>query len=169
MPLKNKQVNPSHLQQAFRLHQQGQFDRAALCYAAILKAQPNHFEAMHLLGVLRYQQGRQAEALDKIQTALKWKPTSAEALSNLGVVFTALGQPEEALASYDKAIAIRPDYTDALYNRGMALQDLKRPAEGAGQLRQGNRHQARLRRRALQPRHGAPRPQAARGGAGQLR
>ena len=130
MPLENKQVDPSHkLQQALRLHQQGQFDQAALCYAAILKAQPNHFDAMHLLGVLRYHQGRHAEALDKIQTALKWKPTSAEALSNLGLVFGALRQPEEALASYDKALAIRPDYAEALNNRGNALQDLRRPEE----------------------------------------
>ena len=130
MLFKNKQANPSDmLQQALRLHQQGQFDQAALCYAAILEAQANHFDAMHLLGVLRYQQGRQAEALDKIQTALKWKPTSAEALSDLGLVFGALRQPEEALASYDKALAIRPDYAEALNNRGNALRDLKRPEE----------------------------------------
>jgi tetratricopeptide (TPR) repeat protein len=130
MLLQDKQADPSQrLQQALRLHQQGQFDEAALCCAAILKAQLNHFDAMHLLGVLHYQQGRQAEALDKIQTALKWKPTSAEALSDLGLVFGALGQPNEALASYDKALAIRPDYAEALSNRGNALQNLKRSEE----------------------------------------
>lgn len=125
MELENKRADPS-LQQALRLHQHGQFDEAALCYAAILKTHSFHFDAMHLLGVLRYQGGHHADALAKIQTALNWRPASAEALSNLGLVFEALGQPEEALASYDRALAVRPDYAQALNNRGVVLRLLKR-------------------------------------------
>ena len=130
MPLANKQADSSQrLQQALQLHKHGQFDQAALCYEAILKTEPTHFDAMHLLGVLRSQQGLHAEALVKIQTALKWRPTSAEALSNLGLVFLALAQPEEALASYDKALALRPNYAEALNHRGGALLALGRPEE----------------------------------------
>ena len=54
------------LNTALQLHQGGKLDQAALHYAAILEAQPQHFDAMHLLGVVRSQQGRDAEALDKI-------------------------------------------------------------------------------------------------------
>src|SRR5260370_827438 len=129
-PIRHKQANPSQgLDTALRLHQEGKLEEAALHYAAILTAQPNQFDAMHLLGVARFQQGRLAEGPEKIQSALKLQPTNAEALSNLGLVLVKLGRPKEALASYDQALAIRPDYAEALNNRGMALLDLKRPEE----------------------------------------
>src|SRR5262245_30215375 len=115
------------LQQAVQRHQQGRFDEAEQSYQAILAAQPNHFDAKHLLGVLRYQQGRHAEALDHISAALKLQPNSAVALSNLGLVLSRLGRPAEALACYDQALAIKPDDADALSNRGNALLDPKRP------------------------------------------
>jgi tetratricopeptide (TPR) repeat protein len=117
------------LQQAVQRHQQGRFDEAEESYQAILAAQPNHFDARHLLGVLRYQQGRNTEALDCISAALKLQPNSAAALSNLGLVLSRLGRPEEALASYEKALAIKPDYSEAHNNRGNALLELKRPEE----------------------------------------
>jgi tetratricopeptide (TPR) repeat protein len=117
------------LQQAVQLHQQGRLDRAERHYKGILAAQPNHFDAKHLLGVLRYQQGRNQEALDHISAALKLNPNSAAALSNFGLVLEKLGRPADALASYDKALALKPDYAEALNNRGIALVDLKRPAD----------------------------------------
>jgi tetratricopeptide (TPR) repeat protein len=127
MAIQDKQANPTQkLQEAVQLHQQRQFDQAALHYVAILKAQPEHFDAMHLLGVVRSQQGRHAEALDKIQAALKLNPASAEALSNLGLVLKKMNRRDEALASYDKALEIRPDFVDALNNRGNTLLELKR-------------------------------------------
>ena len=130
MALQNKRASLSQrLQQAVQAHQQGQLDQAALYYAAILKTEPNHFDAMHLLGVARLQQDRNAEGLDKIQAALRLKPASVEALLNLGLVLRKLGRLEEAVASYDKALALRPDFVYALCNRGVTLQDLKRPEE----------------------------------------
>jgi tetratricopeptide (TPR) repeat protein len=117
------------LQQGVRLHQQGQYDQAALHYAAILAVHPAHFDATHLLGVVRLQQGRASEASENIQAALKINPRSAEAWSNLGIAFANLGRAAEALASYDKALAIRPAYADALYNRAAALRELRRSEE----------------------------------------
>lgn len=38
------------LQQAVQLHQQGRLDQAEHHYKGILAAQPNHFDAKHLLG-----------------------------------------------------------------------------------------------------------------------
>jgi tetratricopeptide (TPR) repeat protein len=116
-------------QQALQLHQQGRLDRAEHHYKAILAAQPNHFDAKHLLGVLRYQQGRNQEALEHISAALKLNPNSAAALSNFGLVLEKLGRSADALASYDKALALKPDYAEALNNRGIALRNLKRPAD----------------------------------------
>ena len=117
------------IQRAAQLHQQGQLDEAETLYTAILSTQPGHFDALHLLGVLRFQRGRNAEALDLIRAALNLEPNAVAALSNIGLVHAKLNQPERALASYDKALAVKPDYAEALYNRGLALIALDRAEE----------------------------------------
>ena len=72
------------------------------------RAKPRHFEARHLLGILRSQQGRADEALDLIAAALEVKPDHPDALYNRGNVLAQLDRYEEALASYDAALAVQP-------------------------------------------------------------
>jgi tetratricopeptide (TPR) repeat protein len=117
------------LARAIALHQKGELPEAEHLYSAILEVRPDHFDAKHLLGVVRHQQGRDHEALDMIGSALKRNPGSAEALSNQGAVLQRLGRHEEALEVYDRALAIRPDYPEALGNRGNALLELRRCEE----------------------------------------
>ena len=95
----------------------------------IIAAEPTCFTANHLLGAIRFQQGRNAEALQLIGTALKTDPDAIEALSFYGLVLQTAGRPQEALASYDKALALEPGNAATLYNRGTVLQGLKRFAE----------------------------------------
>src|ERR1700722_8734332 len=49
---------------------EGRWREAETLYGRILKVRPRHFDALHLLGVLREQQGRSAEALGLIASAL---------------------------------------------------------------------------------------------------
>jgi protein O-GlcNAc transferase len=129
-PIRSKPSKAAQaLQQAVQFHRQDRLDEAARLYRTVLAAQPNHFDARHLLGVLRYQQGRLTEALDHMSAALKSNPNAAAALSNRGLVLAKLGRTKDALASFDRAVALRPDYTEALNNRGNVLQDLKQPKE----------------------------------------
>jgi tetratricopeptide (TPR) repeat protein len=114
------------LQNAIDLHQRGRLVEAERIYRNILKASRNHFDAQHLLGILKHEQGRNAEALGLIGGALKKKPNEAAALANYGVVCNALKRFDEALACYDKAVALKPDFAEAFYNRGNALRELKR-------------------------------------------
>ncbi len=114
------------LKRAAGSYQAGHFDEAEAHCRAILRAHANHFDALHLLAVVRAGLGRLQEALASYDKALRIKPDNAEALNNRGVTLQDLSRFEDALASYDKALAIKPDYAEALYNRGNALQDLKR-------------------------------------------
>jgi protein O-GlcNAc transferase len=114
------------LQQAVQFHHSGALDQAETLYRSVLEAQPGNFDAMHLLGVLRNQQGRNVEAHDLISAALKVNPRSASAFLNLGAVLCGLGRFGEAVASYDRAIRLKPDYAEAYSNRGAALFELKR-------------------------------------------
>jgi protein O-GlcNAc transferase len=119
----------STLSQALALHQAGRLAEAEQTYRQILKAQANHFDCLHLLGVIFSQRGNHAEAVRQIDVALKINPKAAPAHNNRGNVLRELKRLEEALASYDRALALKPDYAEAFNNRGIALQELKRLEE----------------------------------------
>ena len=114
--------------QALQLLRAGKLAEAEQLYLEIIKAQPGNAGARHFLGIIRFQQGRPAEALDWIAAALNLK-RDADVLTSRGNILEALGRPDEALESYDQALALQPDLTNALYNRGTVLSNLKRPSE----------------------------------------
>ena len=113
-------------EQALNMHQRGRLHDAEDRYRTLLRAYPEHPDCNHFLGVLRFQQGRNDEALKHISAALKLQPSNTAALANYALVLVTMGRLEQALASYDKALAIKPDYVDALVNRGNILVELKR-------------------------------------------
>jgi tetratricopeptide (TPR) repeat protein len=114
------------LRQALALHQQGRLIEAERLYEAVLRDAPDHFDALHLLGVLALQTGRPRRGVDLIAAAIKLKPNVAGVHNNLGNGLKDLGRLTEALASFDAALALRPDYAEAHNNRGIVLQDLRR-------------------------------------------
>ncbi len=107
------------------LHQNRQLAQAQQAYLKVLEIQPEHFDALLLLGAISYQTEDPARAAQWISKAIHVNPNNAAAHSNLGVVLNNLKQHQAAIDSYDKAIAIKPDYADAYSNRGNALNDLK--------------------------------------------
>ena len=117
------------LARAMQAHQRGQPAVAEALYREILQARPGHFEAQHLFGVLRAQQGRYGEAIELVGAALKTKPDSAGALTNYGLILHKMKRHAEALVSYEKALAIQPNHAEALNNRGNALATLERYAQ----------------------------------------
>jgi FkbM family methyltransferase len=112
--------------QGLALHQQGKLADAERLYGEILQRQPNHFGALHLLGVVAVQTGRTERGVELIREATGLNPKAAVAHSNLGKALLDLKRPDEALASCDKAIALQPDYAEAYHIRGIALNELKR-------------------------------------------
>jgi Tfp pilus assembly protein PilF/SAM-dependent methyltransferase len=120
---------PELLQRAVDIHAKGRFAEAEALYLQLLHAQPEHFDALHMLGVLRYQQGHPAEALASFDKALEMAPDYVDALNGRGIALAQLNRPLEALASFDKALAIAPSHAEAHNNRGITLRRLKRAAE----------------------------------------
>jgi protein O-GlcNAc transferase len=117
---------PPAFAEAMALHRAGRLAEAQEIYVRILATQPNHFDSLHLLGVVHSQRGNYAEAVRQIDAALTINPKAAAALSNRGFALHELKRFGEAVASYDKAIALKPDYAEAFYNRGNAQRELKR-------------------------------------------
>jgi tetratricopeptide (TPR) repeat protein len=109
---------PEAIARAAHAYAQGRFDEVEAISTAILKAVPDHFDALHLLGVLRGRQGRLAEALNLLDKATSRNNTSAQVWSNRGHVLYLQGRYPDAIASCERALAIAPDTADALNNRG---------------------------------------------------
>ncbi|MEA2905694.1 MAG: protein O-GlcNAc transferase [Alphaproteobacteria bacterium] len=125
----SRKASENLLQRALSHHQAGQLAQAEPLYRQILATEPRHFDAQHMLGVIRHQQGRTAEALDLVAAALKVNPESVRGLSNYGLILLTLGRHDEALLAFDKALMIQPDFIDALGNRTNMLYRLGRHAE----------------------------------------
>jgi len=121
------------IQQAIDLaaqhHKEGRLSQAETAYQRILESDPNQPIALHLLGVVAHQTGKNDVAVDLITRAIAIDPDLAEAHSNLGTALRDLGKLEEAVTSYHKALALKPDYADAHNNLGNALKDLGKPEE----------------------------------------
>jgi len=119
----------SELQRAIALHQRGQLSQAEALYRQILAGPRDHFDALHMLGVIEAQRGNLESAVALLDRALRLRSDCAEVYSNLGVALAGLGRHEVALANYDCALGLKPSYAEALNNRGMALWNLNRYEE----------------------------------------
>ncbi len=98
--------------------------------------EPNSFAPRHMLGVIRFQQGRSLEAIDLITAALKLNAQVPDAWTNLGHVQAASARPEEAVASYRRALQLAPAETPVLNALAAQLLRLGRQDEALGVIDQ---------------------------------
>ena len=130
---------PFNLNQSFNealaLHRQGRLRDAEKIYTRVLKAAPDHFDALNLLGTVKVQLGRVGEAHRLFGAAVKINPNVPQVQANLGQVLLMLKRPQEALECFDKACAMAPDNVDILNNRANALLTLGRTEEALDQFR----------------------------------
>ncbi len=111
---------------AMQHHNAGLLPKAESIYQQILQTDPQHPIALHLLGMIALQMGKNDVALDLITKALDVKPSNADAYDAQGNALMNLGRLDEAIASYNKALAIEPDYADVHNNLGIALMNTGR-------------------------------------------
>jgi predicted O-linked N-acetylglucosamine transferase (SPINDLY family) len=123
------------IRNAVSLHRQGNLTAAEQLYCSILTTHPHHFEALHLLGVLRLQQNRPVDALPLFDQALAIDPNSGEVLANSAAALMALGRPADALKRLDALQMLNPADAETLYNKGVVLAALDRREEAIGAYR----------------------------------
>ncbi|HTJ92450.1 MAG TPA: tetratricopeptide repeat protein [Pararobbsia sp.] len=145
------QLDPAHfelnvLREAYAAHQRGRLAEAERGYLAALQQSPDEVDALHLLGVLRHQQGRHADAVELLRRAVALRPRFAGAHLNLGNAWKALRQFDEAQASYRAALAVQPDFAHAHFNLANTLVTLEHHEEAIEHFEQAVR---------LQPTHAA--------------
>ncbi len=111
---------------AKRHHNAGRFPEAEGIYLEVLRGEPDHPVALHLLGVIAYQAGDYDHAVELITKSLAIKPDDAMAHYNLGNALRELGRLDEAVAKFLEAIAVKPDLAEAHNNLGNTLEELGR-------------------------------------------
>ena len=127
---------PELLAIAIQHHQAGRLQAAEQGYRQILALQPNHVDALHLLGVIAYQAGKHEVAVRYIGRAIGLKGTEAAFHSNLGNALRGQGKLDEAVACYRRALQLKPDYVEARNNLGNALTCLGKLDEAVACYRQ---------------------------------
>ena len=127
------------IQQALDLavghHDSGRLSDAESIYQQILQVEPNHPIALHLLGVIAHQLGKNDLAVELITKALDIKPDFADAHYNLGTALQGLGNKDGAVSHYRKAIDFKPNYPKAHYNLGVMLQGIGNKDEAISHYR----------------------------------
>ena len=116
-------------------HQAGRLNEAERLYLQILKIDPGHADALHLLGVLAHQVGRNDLAVDLIGRAIAQNGRVPAFHNNLGNALKAQGKLQEAAASYAGALVHKSDHVGALFNLGLVLQTQGKLQEAAASYR----------------------------------
>jgi tetratricopeptide (TPR) repeat protein len=106
------------VRQALRHHQAEQFNEAEQIYLQALAIDPQHPDALHLLGMIAFQTGRDKDAVELIRKAIAIKSDAASYHSNLGNVLQSQGKLAEAGACYQRALVLKPDLAEVHLNLG---------------------------------------------------
>jgi predicted O-linked N-acetylglucosamine transferase (SPINDLY family) len=119
---------PDDLTRGLACHQAGQLVDAEMHYRRVLAAAPHHADALHLLGLVAHQTGRQDLAIALIAKAIEQNAAKPVYHVNLGSALNEQNRLEEAAAAYREAIRQRPDFAEAHCNLAIVLRSQgKRP------------------------------------------
>jgi protein O-GlcNAc transferase len=114
---------------AFASLREGRAAEAEALCVDVIRREPTHAAALHLLGVASLQRGDAASGIEFLCASLRANPNDAAAHCNLGNALRDVKRFEAAVESYRQALRIAPQFAGAYYGQGNALVDLNRYAE----------------------------------------
>ncbi len=100
----------------------GDFSGAEIIYKAILEKIPQNTDALHLLGLVKYQTGESKKAIELIEKAVSIRGDIAIFHGNLGMVYDSIGDEEKSIREFERALSLNPNYEGAwraYYNLGI--------------------------------------------------
>jgi predicted O-linked N-acetylglucosamine transferase (SPINDLY family) len=114
---------------AFASLREGRTSEAEALCADVIRQEPAHAVALHLLGLASLRRGNPAGGIAFLRSSLRSNPNDALVHCNLGNALREAGQSAAAAESYRQALRIAPQFAGAHYGHGNALMDLCRVAE----------------------------------------
>jgi tetratricopeptide (TPR) repeat protein len=112
------------LAEAIRYHQSGNLVNAGSLYKKILKDDPEHADALHLLGVISYQTDNNQRAVEYIERAITKNPSASFYHNNLGNALMNLNELDKAIQCFKEALRLNPDNVEACNNLGNAFRKM---------------------------------------------
>src|SRR5438309_6377929 len=116
-------------------HRAGRLDQAAALYRAILAQQPDHADAMNLLGVIAHQRNDDLQAVELLQKAIQIRPNRPPYYVNLSTALRGLKRYAEAVEYGQAALKVQPDLPEAYLSLGLAHQGAGNWAEAEAAFR----------------------------------
>lgn len=133
-----RQVNVAPiLAHASQRHNAGQLAEAELGYRQVLQSNPEHPDALHLLGVLIGQSSDVQTGVNLINKAIQLRPKFPEALFNLGLLLQNNGLVYEAALSYTRVVRLDPKRAQAWNNLAICFNDLGQIDDALSTIEEG--------------------------------
>ncbi|MBK8163003.1 MAG: tetratricopeptide repeat protein [Gammaproteobacteria bacterium] len=123
------------IREALEHHRAGRFPEAQAIYQRVLHMQPDHPEALRLLGALHCQAGRFADGIGLLERAAALNRAEPRLHYDLGRAYGAVGRYAEAAAEFGRVLELKPDHVEAQLNLGLALLSQDRLEEAAACFR----------------------------------
>jgi predicted O-linked N-acetylglucosamine transferase (SPINDLY family) len=109
----------------------GRFGKAETLCRHLLSSDPSHPDALHLLGMVSIQRGKNVEAIQFIERAIGQNKNAAAYYANLAVALQNLARNEETISASLQALSLNPKSFSAYNTMGNALKELRRWEEAA--------------------------------------
>jgi tetratricopeptide (TPR) repeat protein len=103
----------------------GQLEQAETILKQILRAQPRHAFALHLLGVIAHQSNQKDLAIQLVKQAIEINPSVAQFHSNLCEMLRQNKQVDEAIKHGKNAVRLDKNSAEAQSNLGIAYYDAR--------------------------------------------
>lgn len=100
-------------QQAFDHHQNNRIEAAAAGYEKVLEQQPDHPSALHLRGLIAFDNGDIQTALDLVGRSVDLVGTERQWLLNYGKILASAGEQKAAIVVYQRVQSLAPDCAEA--------------------------------------------------------
>ena len=113
----------AQLQRGLHLHQQGHLLEAGKLYQEILAEEPDHVDALNLMGVVMHATGDLGLAEELLRRAINLAPDYFAPRANLGNVLQAAGLLFESIGAFEKALSLNPQSFETLNNLSSVLND----------------------------------------------
>ena len=115
------------LREGLAEHQAGRLDCAKEIYQEILRHDPSNFGALHMSGLIDYDQGRPVLAIKRITQAIALYSGNAVSHRNLGMIYQSVNRHNDALECYHRALVLKPEYVDAKLGIAISQKQLRQP------------------------------------------
>ena len=114
---------PQAYELAVQHYQAGRLADAEALFRQVLAQNPNHADALQMLGLIAHHFGHNPQAIELIRRAIALTPGHPEYLNNLALIIASQGEIDHAIELLRQSLSVRPNFPQGLNNLGTLYSD----------------------------------------------